>query len=500
MTGSDARAWSWLHSVVVPVVLAAVEATWVSAWIGALARLGPHVRADVPFLALAVPGGAAALLAGLSGRLRWRTWQRTALVLGVALVGTAVAAGTIAAIDLHAGFAAVSLHPWTVSARVPGTGAALAWFIASLAWARGTWLAWEELTFDHALLSVGAAALAFVLLFVVGALRHGSSLHRASGPAAVLLLVFFPGAVAVVALVHERDLERRALRQPGPGPSMAWLAALAVPMAVVAALAVLVAFLLGPLAPAIGRGVRRAALWLASLVADLARWLARLVHTGHLRPGKPALRGGGGGLSHVAVAVHVPLWIWMVLAGLGVAGAGAALYLLLRMVLGIRRNPRRPRRAVVRPASEQRDSVFSWGHLLDQLRHIATRLLGRFRRSPAGPGPAPGRAADSVAAARSVRQHYRELLGAASAAGHARRAHETPLELERRLDALELGDATPALAALTSLYDRARYGDEPGSSTDVEDAGRQVAAVIASLPSPDGEAEPAARPAASRQH
>ena len=373
-----------------------------------------------------------------------------------------------------------------------------AWFVASLAWARGTWLGWEELNFDHAIMSVGTAAVAFVLLFVIGALRHGSSLHAASGPAAVLLLVFFPGAIAVVALVHERDLERRALRQPGPGPSMAWIAALAAPMAVVAALAVLVAFLLGPLAPIIGRAVRRAALWIASLVADLARWLARLVHTGHLRPGKPTLHGSGG-LTHAAIAVQVPLWIWLVLAALGAAGVGAALFFLVRMVLGIRRNPRRPRRTVVRPASEQRDSVFSWGHLLDQLRAIGTRFLGRFRRAPTGAGGVPVGPPDIAAEECSVRQHYRQLLRAANAAGHGRKAHETPLELERRLDALELGEGEPALAALTSLYDRARYGDAPGSPTDVDEAGRQVAVVIASLAPADGASDQVARPPDSRR-
>ena len=58
----------------------------------------------------------------------------------------------------------------------------------------------------------------------------------------------------------------------------------------------------------------------------------------------------------------------------------------------------------------------------------------------------------------SVRSHYRQVLLAARPAGHPRRAFETPLELDSRLEPLADEGAARALSNLTNLYDVVRYG------------------------------------------
>jgi hypothetical protein len=482
MIGQEERSWSSLYNVVVPVVLVCVEATWVSAWLAALARLAPHQRADIPFLAIALPAALAATLAGWSARLPVASWPRLIVLVTIGLTLAGLTAGIVGAVFLHGSFGDVSVHPWTVTGHVPSNGAALAWFVAVLACARGSWLGWGELSLDHVTYSVVVAAIAFVAFFIAAALHsHELSFRSEAGPAALLLVLFFPGAIAVVSLANERRLERDRLPRRAARPSMAWLAAVVAPMALVAITAVIIALAIGPLAHVVGRGIEVAAAFLAREVAALAAWLARLLHSGRRSPlTAPHLPSGLGRARRAPV--HVPTWLWVGLAAVGAIGVAVAVAFLLLFLRRLRPRLRLPRRPGRDDIEEERSTVFSWGHLLSQVRAMLRRFFDRFRRR--APDTLPERNVGAAAALdeETIRYHYRRFLAAALSTGHGRRSAETALELEGRIASA----ATPPvdesmLRELTDLYQRARYGLEANSAAVVHVAEHDATELIASL-------------------
>src|SRR5579871_1513232 len=127
MIGNSERSWNWLHNVIVPALLAVTEMTWVSLCISAAANGSPHLRVDLPFLGFALPAVAAAALTGLSARLPWRWWWRSAVMIPVLFVGAAFTAGVLSELSIGGSFGAVAAHPWTVTGRVPSDTSALAW-------------------------------------------------------------------------------------------------------------------------------------------------------------------------------------------------------------------------------------------------------------------------------------------------------------------------------------------------------------------------------------
>ena len=281
MTGNDPTPWSWLHSALVPAALIGTEATWASLCLSAAVNSSRHFSMDLPFLAVAVPAVTATVLCALTGRLKARWWWRTALVAGIVIVGTAVTAGVVSGYSVPGSFGAVAVHPWTVVGRVPSATAALAWFAASLAWVRGTWLGVQQVSFRHAVGSVAISFGAFIILFAVLATHHEPALHAATPGGIALFVVFFAGAAAVLALVHERDLETEALERPNSRPSAIWLTVLAVPMLIVAGIALAVAAGIGQFAALVGRGVERAVLASAGAITAVARAIGHLFPQGH---------------------------------------------------------------------------------------------------------------------------------------------------------------------------------------------------------------------------
>src|SRR5579863_5399057 len=211
MTGKTEAPWNWLHNVGIAAGLAAAEATWVSLSLGAAANSSRSFRMDLPFLALALPAVAAAVLVGISGRLQWRWWWRVLALTPVIVFGVGLTAGLVSQRSIPGSLGAVSLHPWTVVGRVPSGTAALAWFVAVLAWGRGAWLGFAPITFAHALRSVAISVGAYLILFAVLATNHEPSLHTATRGSGWLFIGFFAVATATLALVRERDLEKHAL-------------------------------------------------------------------------------------------------------------------------------------------------------------------------------------------------------------------------------------------------------------------------------------------------
>ncbi len=335
---------------------------------------GPPVH--LPFLAFAIPAVAAVVAIATTARLHVRWWQRALIIAPIAVVGAAVTAGCISGLSGAGSVWRVTSHPWSSQGHRAAVVAGAAWFVAIVAWTRGTWLGTIRPSFRHAAWSAGLSAIAFIGIFV-GRAPHGDSSFRATtGDAGALFIVFFLLTGAVLALIRQREIEREVLHGSSAGPGVRWLGVLAAPLALIAGVSLLVAVGGGPLIRLAGRA--------ALAVVRAIRWVVR--ELGHLLP------GGGQGRRpaqnpllphhtplHVAhpplrLSGDVPIVAWEVVGALSVA---AAIWLALRYL-----RPRWLRRARDESSEvdEQRDSVFTWSHLIEQVHLALRRLVGRLRR------------------------------------------------------------------------------------------------------------------------
>ena len=556
MTGETKTSWTWLHRVVVPAILAAVGATWVSTWLAALVHVGtrparlsyPLVAAPVVVAVTAtavarrvVPEGSwqAARAALSSGpRTLRRSLHRSARVATTLAGGSAgselgslasigwvgsVTLAWVAAVALTAGLVSSALgpagwlvaatHPWNLRGAGPTGAADLGWFVAIGSWVVGTWLSRREVDEQRGLRWNATAAAALTLFFLVAAL-HGGQLRHLAGGAAALLLVAFPGAAATLALVHQRDLERRILHRAAAPPGPVWLAALGGPMAALAGVAVLAALLVGPLAPVIGHGLHQVFDWVIGAIVALLRGVR-----GHPQVRKPTEvpPPAAVGTRHYLATRRgaSPLWVTVLLDSVIGAALLAALAAVAARVLRWYRGRRAHPSVPTEPETEvESDSVFSWSHLFRQLRDALSRRRPRLRLSirhprPSSTDPSPPTAPTPEPTGGSIRAEYRRLLVAAAAAGKARARAETPLELAARLASprsepaasapgradrsgaasveipSEPAGATDELGQLTEMYDEVRYGAAPDDGERAETAGRLVLSVAAWLRAPD---------------
>jgi hypothetical protein len=481
VTGSNDRSWNSLDRVIAPALLASIEAAWVSIWIAALWYISPGERVDVPFAAIAIVATIAIALVSLAGVLVAHDRLRFLLRVVLAIVVGTMSAGVIGVAYLHGSFLTFGLHPWTVPAGPESSEAAAGWFVAAIAVARGSWLGSVELGRRHVVNSLIAATSAFVVFFLV-AVTHRSEVAYAGEvrAAEVLLLVCFPFAIALLAVVSERERERNALRNRLSRPTVAWLGAVLVPMVVVAGIAVALALGVRPLIPLVAGVLRRAGLWVLDVLDDILSFIGSLVHLPARTQTHVIVRSGG--VSHLrAGSSRTPAWISVLGVILAVALLGLLLVVALRAIRAFLRR-RRPRKAQTTPLlDEERDSVFSWSHLLDQLLGVLRRLLGGRAAADTEMRGAISAELAGGEGRRSVRSHYRQVLAAARIAGYPRRVFETPLELDSRLAPLTDEVAARALSNLTDLYDSVRYGGHLATSDEVASAGADAEAFVAAL-------------------
>jgi Domain of unknown function (DUF4129) len=508
------------------------EAAWVSLLLGAAYNGADRPPVDLPFLALALPAAAAVAVTSWGGRVahRWFGnrgasvegaslsllgrrptsgdgsvsrrarvrqsirgwlpiwWRAEVLVLvPVVVIGMAITAGLISELSVTGSFGRVAVEPWSSVGHRPAVVAGAAWIVSILAWVRGIWLGRFSLTLRHALWSLAAAGVAFIGIFAGRATNPSAQYGAATGAAGWLFFISFPFMAAAIALVHQRDLERAVLTRASTHVNGAWVAVLAVPMAGVALVSLLLAVLIGPAAPILGRAITRAGKAVGSALVAAIRWLWNLLPRGHAK--HAPLLGPKGGLLNRLRILRVPPphhhpytpnpVIGEVILALLVA---ALLYFVLRHV----RFRRLARRAMTGEA-EERDSLFSWQHLFDQIRaafvRLASRLRPRRRRSRAirsADEPVLPLVSTSVDP-RTVREVYRRMLVAARDAGAGRGTAETSHELASRFtNGLELSTETAEhLLHLTERYEAVRYGNAPNG--DHEEAALDAGVVIPAL-------------------
>lgn len=224
---------------------------------------------------------------------------------------------------------------------------------------------------------------------------------------------------------------------------------------------------LGPVGDAINVVINWLALGLAYLlwiliVKPLSSWL--FVHSQFYMTAPKQSGSPPSSTTHHVIAAP-PAWLVVatsvVVTLVVVAALVAVLYLALKKVL----------RDTQPDADEERESLDA----RDLMRKNARSLFSRnARRSP--------QATSDRLAQGSARWLYRESLRAGAAAGLARRDDETADEYSARL-AVSLTDTDAAsLAALTQVYDDARYGERAQApAPEVVTAGRRVASAIARL-------------------
>jgi hypothetical protein len=469
-------------------------------WVGAAVNTSPTFRMRLPYLAFAIPGVVAAVVSGWSARFGWRFWRRAAVLAPVVLAGAALTAGLVSNLSVPGSAATAALQPWGSADSTATSTAALAWFVAALAWGRGVWLGAAPASFRHAARSMGLAVAGLVAVLLLAERLDDPVLRAAVRPAGPLLFVLFPLGAAVVALVHERDLERQALLQPASRPSAAWVLVLGVPMAVVGAVGLIIALLAGPVAPVIGRGVDRGATGVWSGVVAAAGAVARLFTGSNSdngptppvtrpdaapKPPKPA--------RPPHLPVHVPQLPHIVWEGLALVAVVAGAVWFARALVPVVSRWKAPATHV----DEEADSLFSWRHIGRQLWEVVRRAVNRLLRllhlrRGADDGSKTGAASATLGPdgvdLPAVRRSYRRVLSAAAGAGVARQPSETAHEFEARLSSTVASNPAAPLHRLTALYDTARYGGASATVTEAEEgrADDDAAAVVALLdPAPD---------------
>jgi hypothetical protein len=430
--------------------------------------------------------------------------RRRAAVACVAVVGAALSADVLLHVWVPADPWVAGLAPWGAGTGLAGSGAAgWAWTVAALAWTRGTWLARRPPSAAVAGTSLVVGALAFLAVFAGQASSRGGAFRTATASAGWLLFVWFFAGFAAVAWAYEQGLERTTVQRRAHAPEASWVVVLAVPLGIVAVLALVVAFAAGGAGPPVGRGLTDAAdgvvlalYWLFE--KDPRTWWLRLFHglaslrvgtarAAHAHAGRAARDGG----SWIVVALGAMLDALLV---------AVVVYGLVRVARWLMRRLRRGEERRPTAAPEERESIFSWSHLLGQLRQglllALRRLRAQMSRRAASSSTAVVAAPGPRVPADPVRAAYVHFLRAADAARQGRAPSETPLELAARLGH---GPAVPrpALFDLTSAYNATRYGGvraDDGTGARAATSADVLAAALTGPPAVGPQAPPAAGP------
>ncbi|HVB07040.1 MAG TPA: DUF4129 domain-containing protein [Acidimicrobiales bacterium] len=476
--------WRSPNNPLPAAALAASEATWIALVISALVNTTGTLRMDVPYLALALPAAAGALVGRAMRCVRAPLWPRVVLgsVAGLAVI--ALGAGALASRSVAGAFGRVAVDPFSVRGATPSAVSTIAWLAVAVVVLRGVVLGLSHGSFRQIGRSAAWTGLAFLTLFIVLAAVPGRALHAATRGAGPLFVVYFLEVFLLGYVMRNREASSVGAGMTRGGDRRVWGAILLVPVIVVVGAGFLAAAALG----AWGSGLTTAALDAGHALGGALRaaglgLVFAIVHvTLGIAAGIGAIVGlfvhhpiPKGGALHAAKSakppkVYPPPKIPPFVGGIVAAGLLGGL-----AVLVIRHRPPRAKAPKVATPPELVSSVFTWGKLFALLFAAARRLLSRLgsrlsrRRAPRR------RTAHPV----GVRGDYRRVLLAAHEAGRGRSLSETPREFASRV-APELGEGAELLAGLTDRYERARYAGAP-SEGGSEGAADVLVAAFAAL-------------------
>jgi hypothetical protein len=457
--------WNWSHNAVAPALLVLGEAAWATMWCNFATR-GSHPGLPViAYFAFAVPaviavaaGSGARFVAGRGG---WTAPIVVALAVA-AVIGVALTAGSLGAVFGAGSVIRVATEPWTLH----GSLVILAFALAIAAWGRGLWLAVLTTSTARVVHSAVWSLVSFVTFVTVLRFdRHGA--RGTSVGACIAWLVFcFLADLFVATIVRESELSLvrrgRSIRRI----DRAWIVILGGAALVIVVLALVAAALSGP-----GETV---AAWPLDRVRHgtyvALAWLLGQKDKHSVSQG----RGGGGG------SLHIGKGAWIGLLAVAVAAFVALMVLWIRHL----RHHGLPR---FRPGheakgeDEDRESIFSW-------RHVLSQLLGlfRWRRHRGGvlARAGDGSLGHPLAGPGGVRGHYLRFLAIARTEGLGRGLDETTRELEHRVSDAGEDSIDLDLVGLTELYERVRYGDEPESAEMADLARRRSERVVEAITAP----------------
>ncbi len=459
----------WLDLIFLPIAVAILIAAWLEPWLVWVIRASGHEPGSPVPPALVLLG--VMLISGFVARtlldrqvLRSRRW--------ILLTGAAMLIG-VAWITYGARFPvayAVSLLDWRNSIAPE----AIVLAVTALLWWRGILLGRARAISDEGLERTffnGLIALA-VLLFLNNCARYVS-------PDAMLasVLTFFATALAALTLVSLENARLRQTDATGPWLKLnrPWLVTIVAVVAIVLCGALMITGLASPetlrdvlsaLQPqlqAVGgfllsilAGLFSFFFWLVSPLLPLLEWLVRLLLNG--------LMGVLSIIHQLGVQINelrqeeIDSFLNSPTFAAISRGTAIAIGLIIVALLGVwalrrsgwltRRNP-----------DETHESIASRELLMKQLRD----WLNRWRCKAGGAALPPYLPLNDDEARSQIRRVYQQFLGWASSIDRARAPRQTPAMLSA-----VLGDDQPdrreSLAALTDVYERARYSIEPLTS------------------------------------
>jgi hypothetical protein len=388
--------------------------------------------------------------------------QRPALLAAGLLLATwAIKVAVGAGAGLLSGWGAAAGALFSL-AGPHSTTAYLALLIALYAFRRGTRL------LDHDSISLrrlfARASVAMLLILAIAGLSSLRPGDIRLTLTTVMLLAFFAVgllAIALAAASEEHDTRLSRLGWRG-------LLTLAGSIALVLMLGLLFATVFGQDAAQAVLAIVQAVAFVVALIVlpfllllvGLFRWIAGLINMAGLEQMLARLQQQQRQQQTLAAEPLDILPPW--------AGAALQVFLALLPILVIialyllarRRARREPNR------DEERESLWSWGELRADLRDLLAGL--RRARAEDGLRAALARLRGGDPASR-IRRSYIRLLLAGEARDHPRAAPQTPREYAPDASAM-LPSAARPIAALTEIYERARYHPASAAPADADAA------------------------------
>jgi hypothetical protein len=450
------------------IVLIASEAMWISLALSAIANTWPHFSMSVPFWALVLPGLVALAIATLASKINqgWKPRLVAAIVPNIVVL--ALFAGILANVSLPGSLWRSGFLPWSIGSGRSSSITTLAWFDVSLIVARSVQIALFKDNFARSIRSVVVACSVYFALFLAIATQHNTRLNQATKYVEPIFLAYFLFAIVLLRLSRADDLEISADRERSPASDVRWRLLLALPLIIVAAIALVISAALGSKSSALHHAIldfAHAIVWffreiehgfsyavthVALAIVDVISFFVNLI-VGHHKEGAVTKVAKTTTTTLPAPTNHAPIGLTIALIAIFFIALAIALRWLLK-------NHKPAPLTPGHTGGDIRSSTFTWRGFFSQiitgLRLLFRSMLKKLRRRRADPGVL----AAAKLAPDGVRREFQRVLREAMRIGIGRESTETAHEFATRIDQSFDAPGQQALSRLANAYDRVRYG------------------------------------------